>query len=33
MEKADNDKIKNNDNNNSWIDDIIKQHQKRNIYI
>ena len=33
MEKADNEGIKNNNNNTSWIDDIIKQHQKRNIYI
>ena len=31
MKKADNDKIKNSDA--SWIDDIIKEHQKRKIYI
>ena len=31
MEKADNENLSN--NNNSWIDDIIKKHQKRNIYI
>ncbi len=31
MEKADNSNIIN--NNSSWIDDIIKEHQKRKIYI
>ena len=31
MEKADNEINTNNDN--SWIDDIIKEHQKRKIYI
>ena len=31
MEKADNEINTNNDN--SWIDDIIKEHQKRKKYI
>ena len=31
MEKNDNEPNKN--NNNSWIDDIIKEHQKRKINI
>ena len=31
MEKEDNSNIIN--NNSSWIDDIIKEHQKRKIYI
>ena len=33
MEKADNGNFVINDNDSSWIENIIKEHQKRKIYI